>query len=432
MILIKNISKRISFFFCLSILSFACHQETTKNEKITETDKVIDDNNVLEDDYQTQFISYINQFDTKEFPINENTNFDQFIEAEMYQAIDDELLALIKVYPNWHEEGYNYEAIKAYRIPFSSNYHSIAVTVLKGDAEMETQLINYDLQGNYIDNYLISYDEIAEGLFSYRSYIEENSILIRYYNWLEEDYEKMDDAEILSIEQNGFFRQQTVNEYLFALLQDSFQLDSIVIPFSAIRFSPNYSNVAYVVLAELAEDYGDEMFGLNSHIAAIDIVSQTILAYYYESQETNGWISDAIRITDISIDATPYLFTEDTEGFGVRVTFEGASRANPYFIESLDLFTVRTTSIEKIYNDLIIFESHGEWDTNCAGIFDEAHRDVSITGNESFGIPELRIETEYIYTEQFETDDGDCDYRESTRIEETILLFNGEKYELVE
>jgi len=65
---------------------------------------------------------------------------------------------------------------------------------------METQLINYDLNGNIIDAIVVSYDEIAEGAHSSSSKIKNLTIKKTSITWMDEKEERM---EYFQINKNG-------------------------------------------------------------------------------------------------------------------------------------------------------------------------------------------------------------------------------------
>lgn len=114
----------------------------------------------------------------KKLPLSESTSFDSFIEEEDIKNINPEVFSLPLVYKKWYEKEYNFKAISGYRVNFSKDFHSAILTVKKGDHEMETTLINYNLEGKIIDFKLIAYDEIAEGISQKTTTLEKNFVTI--------------------------------------------------------------------------------------------------------------------------------------------------------------------------------------------------------------------------------------------------------------
>jgi len=152
-------------------------------------------------DKNFSFKKNINELKTKTVPLIDSTNFDTFIEEiKVYNKEEIGILQLKKIYPNYYKEGYNYRAIPNYKMELSKNFHSIVITIFKGDNEMESVLINYDLEGNMIDSKVISYDEIAEGQSSIQSKIEYNQLTVNNIFWVDE---KQQTTEMFKIDVRG-------------------------------------------------------------------------------------------------------------------------------------------------------------------------------------------------------------------------------------
>lgn len=182
----KCCSSRIAFFYLFLLFASFSSAQNIQEKK-------------------DSFLQEIEQLASKPLPIIDSTSFDSFIDEDDYKEVDSDALKLAEVYSNWNEKGYNFRAIRAYKINLSNNFYSVVVTVLKGDNEMESILINYDLTGNPIASEMVSYDEIAEGWTRYTSMIEKNQISRTYYIWAsEEDFPVME-VSFIKIAPNGEF-----------------------------------------------------------------------------------------------------------------------------------------------------------------------------------------------------------------------------------
>ena len=87
---------------------------------------------------------------------------------------------------------------------------------------------------------------------------------------------------------------------------------------------------------------------------------------------------DAVYVSGISFDTAPYWVSERRLAFGVRVSREGSSRANPFSEQSLNLYVLDGDAIRPVLSDLVMAESVGEWDTNCAGTWREMSRTLAL------------------------------------------------------
>ena len=109
-----------------------------------------------------------------------------FIEEEDYKNVDVMALQLQKLYPKFSKEDSGFKAISCYRLEIFEGFYSVVVTILKNEHEMESLLINYNLNGEIIDSKVVSYDEIAEGQSQIESKIEniKYGVMYQKYNAL--------------------------------------------------------------------------------------------------------------------------------------------------------------------------------------------------------------------------------------------------------
>ena len=146
------------------------------------------------------FYKIINEIKTKTIPLIDTTNFNNFKDDNFFAKQEVRMLKLEKMYPSFYIETHNYKATASYKIKFSENFHSIVLIILKGDHEMESVLINYDLNGGIIDSKVISYDEIAEGWSRIESKIEKNKLTVSKMTWFDE---RVEGKEHYIIKPNG-------------------------------------------------------------------------------------------------------------------------------------------------------------------------------------------------------------------------------------
>lgn len=86
-------------------------------------------------------------------------------------------------------------------------------------------------------------------------------------------------------------------------------------------------------------------------------------------REIDALTDDAIYNNGIKIDTANYRLNRDTLAFGIRTSWRGSSRANPYSSESLRLYITHDKSLVSVLSGLNVHEYSGEWDTRCAGEF---------------------------------------------------------------
>ncbi|MBU4610808.1 hypothetical protein IMZ29_09780 [Achromobacter sp. GG226] len=140
---------------------------------------------------------------------------------------------------------------------------------------------------------------------------------------------------------------------------------------------------------------------------------------------------DAMMLRDITIDTARYNVSQNNRAFGVRVTRENNSRANPASETTLYLFDRPrgdTGPLRLVMSDLVVNAEYGEWDTNCAGEFHSMSVTLSMAPTATRGMQDivLRSESE---TNVNKPKGQDCMTRtQKHRTETETLQFDGKQY----
>jgi|TARA_R110002020_G_scaffold4110_1_gene18193 hypothetical protein len=365
----------------------------------------------------------------RSLPFTDDTSFDSFIEAEDYKEVAVEAFQLKTLYPNFDADGYNYRAIAAYRIIFSSAFHSVVITVKKGDNEMESVLINYDLSGNIIAHEVISYDEIAEGQFRITANVTKNSIEKSHVSWAtgEEQVTK----QKLTIDADGKINKVLTDENLLKKVIQALGLTNKKIEkrFLEIKVMPNSPDETIMVIPELtyeAED--DDSFTLDLHIVIVNNKTANITHTYVDK----GWTSDAIRLDSLLIDTVPYLLAENTRAFGIRINFLGMSRPSPYSNQVITLFVPTEGTLKMVLKPYDVMNYGGEWDMVCAGEFVQENRTLGMAKTNTKGYFDIRVTTITKTLNHALDAQGECITSESETVTTSMLKFDGELYQVVE
>jgi len=379
----------------------------------------------------SSFQSLISTIKTKSVPLVDNTNFDDFIEKEDYKKVDEKGLKLEEIYPDFYKEGYNYRAIASYRVEISKAFHSVVVTILKGDHEMESVLINYDLDGNITDSEVISYDEIAEGQSRIESKIEDNKLIVNNILWVDkkqettEVFEILDNGKIKLITTNNSEDLSLIDEVIQQLNLNKQKIKSGLI---VSKIQPNNSNETIVVIPEIVGEEDEHFLELNSHVVLVNNTTRKITHKYFESYKTNGWTSDAIELREITIDTAPYNITGDKRAFGIRVYYVGSSRANPYANKTISLFVKSDDTLKKVLHNYDVMDYGGEWDTSCYGEFIDVKSTLIISEEKTNGYFDILVKSKITKTKNTEDEHGECDSKEKINTEKTVLKFDGSVY----
>lgn len=190
---------------------------------------------------------------------------------------------------------------------------------------------------------------------------------------------------------------------------------------------------AVIVLGKYheAEEYSD----FDTHIIVYDTQTYEIAHRYFGKEEI---ASDAIYATSVWIDTAPYQLAEHTRAFGMRVSYRGSSRANPYSCEDISLFIHQGDRLLKVLDKYTISYSSGDntsHEEDGRRIFtysEESERGLIIIDRErTKGLANLRIKktkttsVSYDYPDSEIESGGDPDTVERTT---EILRFDGTEY----
>ncbi len=199
--------------------------------------------------------------------------------------------------------------------------------------------------------------------------------------------------------------------------------------FISIKDVPDNKEMSIVIIPEIStEEKEDYYFELNSYILIVNKKTGKIKSKFYESSKTNAWTSDALVLTDITIDTAPYNIKKGKRAFGVRVHYIGSSKPNPYEAETISLFIDEDNKLNRVLNKYEVNGNFGEWDTNCAGEFTNFNSILIISNISTNNYYNINVKTTIIQTDQFEDKNGDCQSTVLKTIKKTKLIFNGVEY----
>lgn len=392
-----------------------------------------DSDELLEDDSKNSesvsFSELINTIPTKELPLIDTTNFDDFIEAEDFKNIDPMTLKLVSIYPDFEKHGFN--AIAAYKIELSDDYYTLVITIKKGDNEMESRLVNYTLSGDIIDHKIVAYDEIAESMFRTESKLSHNEIVVNKTEWLEDPiikqftYQIVEDGTINEID-SRVLNDELSNLPVIKIALDRLGLNifNVKTDYVTITNHPDNPDDFIIVLPEVVEE-ADDYFKLNNHIVIVNGSSGELMQKYNDK----GLTSDAIEISNISIDTARYMVAENQRAFGVRVSYRNNSQPNPYNNETLSLFVKSGDALHTILKHYNAKEYTGEWDTRCAGEFTDVKNTFIMSKEKTNGYFNVVVKSDETYTHSFLDKNGECIATEKLSTKETVLKFNGKVYQ---
>ncbi len=200
---------------------------------------------------------------------------------------------------------------------------------------------------------------------------------------------------------------------------------SILWELASLTPSPCDSTVLILITPEIVAQEYDEYYALDSRIYLIK--SKKIIAKFYESNATNEWTWDAIKLESIQVDTACLRFNTIESGFSLSTTHEGSSRVNPYNYTLCSYFLIKKQSIGKITHNYCTSTFSGEWDGNCVGEFTESVKKTSMDSFQTNGFYDF---TSRILTTKHTNVlvDGECIFQNHESESLETLKFNGTKY----
>ncbi len=435
----------MKYIYLLGFVLFLSCGQNAKEKQTTTTDSV-----AVQKDSTTQeatdmvveetatsptFEKSIASTEVRSLPQMEITSFDSFIEAEDYKHVDAKALKLEQIYPDFNTVGYNYKAIASYRIQLSTDFHTVVVTIRKGDHEMESILINYSPEGTILAHQVVAYDEIAEGLSRTMSRISQEKLSVHHIYW---DTSKEIEETVYRLLPDGTFEKiwsGTINDSIdeFVLIDTALidlELNWVQIKTNLIATMEHPYNIdeTIIVIPEIVDE-AEQYFELNTHIVLTDSRLAEVSHRFFESAASNQWVSDAVELDEIRIDPDLYQISFDKEAYGIRVSYTGMSRANPYEHETLSLFMKFGNELKKVLDNYPVRNYGGEWNTDCEGEFELQEKTLSIDSTKHLSFYNLIINNQITATTNYVDSQGDCDYDEEVTNESLMLIYNGNTYE---
>lgn len=172
------------------------------------------------------------------------------------------------------------------------------------------------------------------------------------------------------------------------------------------------------------EDTEYNHFSLDAYILIVDHATGKI---EYTFKEKNAWQSDAVRLNEITIDTAPYLLSGNSRGFGIRVMYYGSSKPNPYSATDFSLFITENGKLKRILKDYPAQSFSGEWDTNCAGAFEESEATFIIENSQTNGLYDIKVKEKITRTAATSVQ-GECEEIKTSETHIKLLKYNGVMY----
>ncbi|WP_245424994.1 hypothetical protein [Rhizobium sp. M10] len=137
---------------------------------------------------------------------------------------------------------------------------------------------------------------------------------------------------------------------------------------------------------------------------------------------------DAFRVRSVAFDTARYQLAPKRTAFGLRVSLDGSSRANPFGETTLWLFAIEGDGLKPVLDNIVVGESHGEWDTVCAGEFSETTRTLSMVPSAKATVADIVVTEKTTTSVNRVGTDNNCNSEDKTTIDKRRLRYDGSAY----
>ncbi|WP_438754110.1 hypothetical protein [Pararhizobium sp. O133] len=142
---------------------------------------------------------------------------------------------------------------------------------------------------------------------------------------------------------------------------------------------------------------------------------------------------DAVRITRLAFDTARYRLSPKQIAFGLRIFQHGSSGPNPFGEVGLSLYTIADGKLTSVLSGITVSDNHGEWDTNCAGTFDESSRTLSMQPTVHHGYADILVSETSSTTVASVAANGECvEQRNGPKKTTLLLTYDGREYTVPE
>jgi hypothetical protein len=137
---------------------------------------------------------------------------------------------------------------------------------------------------------------------------------------------------------------------------------------------------------------------------------------------------DAFRVRSVAFDTARYQLAPKRTAFGLRISREGSSRANPFGETTLWLFSIEGDRLKPVLDNIVVRESQGEWDTVCAGEFSETTRTLAMVPPAKDAVADILVTDKTTTSVNRVGTDNDCNSEDKTTIDKRRLRYDGSGY----
>jgi len=194
----------------------------------------------------------------------------------------------------------------------------------------------------------------------------------------------------------------------------------------AEKVLPYDKNLTVIVIPKIGQ-HKEGMFTLDSYVVVVNNKTERIKHKYFESYKTSGWESDAVFISDLTIDTARYLVQENTRAFGVILHTRNMSHPNPYASNYISLFIPKGNKLQNILKNFEIYSYGGETDMECLAELYYQRKILILSNNITNGFFDIEVKvSNTIHISKGE----DCEATKTSSNAKQVLKFSDGTYKI--
>ena len=146
-----------------------------------------------------------------------------------------------------------------------------------------------------------------------------------------------------------------------------------------LKVIPNQKGKVIILVPVISKRYAecgdDPCFDIDNNILVWNKTAKAIEIKYTKKAE---WTSDAMCLDELNIDTGLYYLNKSTRAFGIRYSYYGSSRVNPFNSESINLYYINNNQMVEVLNDFLLNNLNGETNGDCENGSYETSKSVFI------------------------------------------------------
>lgn len=165
----------------------------------------------------------------------------------------------------------------------------------------------------------------------------------------------------LSLFTISFFAQESSDKFIIDKAIDFLKVKEkdLLSDKICLKVIPNQKEKVIIVVPVITnrDPECEECFDIDNNIVVWNKATKAIETKYSKKAE---WTSDAMYLAELKIDTGLYYLNKSTRAFGIRYSYSGSSRVNPFGTESINLYYFRDNEVIEVLHNFELEKYNGD------------------------------------------------------------------------